>query len=134
MLRERLAGRKPTAPVFEIPGGLIRRFNADCRRAGIPKRDEEGRTLDIHSLRTTFATMLSRSGVTPRVAMELMRHSRIDLTMKVYTDPRLLPLSAAVEAMPSVVPKVVPTGGNNCLFQASSGTDGRNEESQSDVA
>ena len=32
------------------------------------------------------------------VAMELIRHSEIGLTMKVYTDPRLLPLAAAIEA------------------------------------
>jgi integrase len=122
-LRERLAGRKPTDPVFPVPADLIARFNADCRRAGIPKRDDEGRTVDVHSLRTTFGTMLSRSGVAPRTAMELMRHSRIDLTMKVYTDPRLLPLAAAVEAMPSVVTKVVTTEGPERQSPASPGTD-----------
>jgi integrase len=110
LLRRRLAGRKPTDGIFEIPAALIRRFNADCRRAGIPKRDEEGRTVDIHSLRTTFGTHLALAGVAPRTAMELMRHSEIGLTMKVYTDPRLLPLAAAVEATSSVsvVPKVGP--------------------------
>src|SRR5262249_17948054 len=105
MLRHRLAGRQVTDPVFDIPYGLINRFNADWRRAGIPKRDADDRTVDIHSLRTTFGTHLAMSGVTPRVAMELMRHSRIDLTMRVYTDPRLLPLAAAVESMSWVVPK-----------------------------
>jgi len=29
-----------------------------------------------------------------------MRHSIIDLTMNVYTDPRLLDVSGAVEALP----------------------------------
>ena len=30
--------------------------------AGIPKRDDRGRTLDVHALRTTFGTLLSRAG------------------------------------------------------------------------
>ena len=42
LLRRRVAGRAPTSILFEIPGDLIKRFNADCRRAGIPKRDERG--------------------------------------------------------------------------------------------
>jgi hypothetical protein len=49
--------------VYDIPKDFIKRFNADCRRAGIPKRDERGRTVDIHALGTTFGTMLARSGV-----------------------------------------------------------------------
>jgi integrase len=138
MLRTRLAGRRPTDNVFEVPGGLIRRFNADCRRAGIPKRDAEGRTVDVHSLRTTFATMLSRSGVTPRVAMELLRHSRIDLTMRTYTDPRLLPLAAAVESLPSVAPSVALSvaapGDFARLSVASPGTDVQGAGISSDVA
>jgi integrase len=107
MMSGRLAGRKPKESIFQIPKALIRRFNADCRRAGIPKRDAEGRTVDIHSLRTTLATHLALTGVAPRVAMELMRHSQIGLTMKVYTDPRLLPLAAAIETTSSLVTKVV---------------------------
>jgi integrase len=97
--------------VYDIPKDFIKRFNADCRRAGIPKRDERGRTVDIHALRTTFGTMLARSGVAPRTAQALMRHSDIRLTMGVYTDPKLLDTAAAVESLPSVVAKVAPTGG-----------------------
>ena len=134
LMRRRLAGCKPANPVFEIPKALIRRFNADCRRAGIPKRDEEGRTVDIHSLRTTFGTYLAMSGAAPRTAMELMRHSEIGLTMKVYTDPRLLPLAAAIEATSSVVPKVVPTGDSREHFRAFPGTDDQDGGVSSDVA
>lgn len=111
LLRTWLADPLPGDAVFAIPRDLIARFNADLARAGIAKRDDEGRTVDVHSLRTTFGTMLARSGVAPRVAMELMRHSRMELTQKVYVDPRLLPLAAAVEALPSVVVKVVVPGG-----------------------
>jgi integrase len=138
LMRRRLAGCKPTDGIFEIPGGLVRRFNADCRRAGIPKRDAEGRTVDVHSLRTTFGTYLAMSGVAPRVAMELMRHSEIGLTMKVYTDPRLLPLAAAIEATssvaPSVAPKVAPTGVSQGHLVAFPGTNDQGEGMTSDVA
>jgi integrase len=134
LMRRRLAGCKPADSIFEIPRGLVRRFNADCRRAGIPKRDPEGRTVDVHSLRTTFGTYLAMSGVAPRVAMELMRHSRIELTTKVYTDPRLLPLAAAIEATASVVPKVVPAGDSQGHFVASHGTDEQVPCSKVDVA
>jgi hypothetical protein len=65
-MRRRLAGRKPTDGIFEIPRGVIKRSNADCRRTGIPKRDAEGRTVDVHSLRTTFGTYLAISGVASR--------------------------------------------------------------------
>ncbi len=134
LMRRRLAGRTPGDSVFEIPKALIRRFNADCRRAGIPKRDSEGRTVDVHSLRTTFGTYLAISGVAPRVAMELMRHSEIGLTMKVYTDPRLLPLAAAIEATSSVVTKVVTPSGPQCPLVAFPGTDDQDERKASDVA
>jgi integrase len=138
LMRRRLAGCKSSDGIFAIPKALVRRFNADCRRAGIPKRDPEGRTVDVHSLRTTFGTYLAMAGVTPRVAMELMRHSAISLTMKVYTDPRLLPLAAAIEATssvaPSVVPKVVPTGVSQGHLVALPGTDVQGEGMASDVA
>lgn len=37
----------------------------------------------------------------PRVAMAAMRHSSLDLTMNVYTDPVLLDVGAAVDALPA---------------------------------
>jgi integrase len=134
MMRRRFTGCNPGDRIFEIPKALIRRFNADCRRAGIQKRDTEGRTVDIHSLRTTFGTYLALSGVTPRVAMELMRHSQIGLTMKVYTDPRLLPLAAAIETTSSVVTKVVTTGDSRSHPVAFPGTDVHDDKMNSDVA
>ena len=100
LMRRRLAGRKPTDGIFEIPRGLIKRFNADCRRAGIPKRDAEGRTVDVHSLRMTFGTYLALAGVAPRTAMELMRHSEVGLTMKVYTRPPAFYLSPPPSRQP----------------------------------
>jgi integrase len=99
----------PDGILFEIPADFLRAFNRDLKAAGIPKRDERGRTVDIHALRMTFGTMLSKSGVPPRVAQRLMRHSDIRLTMQTYTDPKLFDLMGAIDSLPSVAPGVAPT-------------------------
>ena len=78
----------------------IRVFDADLQASGIPKRDERDFVVDIHALRHTFGTHLSAVGIRPRTAMAAMRHSRIDLTMNYYTDPVLLDIAGAVEALP----------------------------------
>src|SRR5262249_51373003 len=57
-------------------------------------------SLDVHALRTTFGTLLSKGGVSPRTAQAAMRHSDIKLTMGVYTDPRLLDVRGALDALP----------------------------------
>src|SRR6202040_2189910 len=98
----------PDTPLFTVPKALVRILDRDLRLAGIPKRDERGRTLDVHALRTTFGTLLSKGGVAPRTAQAAMRHSDIRLTMGVYTDPKLLDVRGAVEALPAL-----PLGGNH---------------------
>ncbi len=72
--------------------------------AGIPYIDATGRRVDLHALRHTFGTLLSRSGVLPREAMSLMRHTDMRLTMNVYTDPRIFDLAGAVEKLPALLP------------------------------
>jgi integrase len=89
-------------PLFTVPAGLLRILNRDLRLAGIPKRDERGRTLDVHALRTTFGTLLSAGGVAPRTAQAAMRHSDIRLTMGVYTDPKLLDVRGALDVLPAL--------------------------------
>src|SRR5262249_18337931 len=66
------------------------------------KRDDRGRSVDVHALRTTFGTLLSRGGGTPRTAQAAMRHSDIKLTMGVYTDPALLDVRGALGALPAL--------------------------------
>lgn len=77
------------------------KLRRDLQAAGIPAVDERGRRVDVHALRTTFGTMLSVAGVPPRVAMEMMRHSDLRLTMRVYTDAALLPVSSELGKLPS---------------------------------
>jgi integrase len=89
-------------PLFNVPTGLLRIMNRDLRLAGIPKRDDRGRVLDVHALRTTFGTLLSKGGVAPRTAQAAMRHSDIRLTMNTYTDPALLDVRGALDALPDL--------------------------------
>jgi integrase len=92
----------PQRPLFAINQSLVKILDRDLRFAGIAKRDDRGRTACVHSLRHTFATLMSRGGVAPRVAQAAMRHSTIDLTMRVYTDPRLLDVAGALRALPEL--------------------------------
>ena len=89
-------------PLFNVPAALVKILNRDILAAGIPKRDERGRTVDVHALRHSFGTLLSKGGVSPRTAQAAMRHSRLDLTMSVYTDPKLLDVAGAMDALPSL--------------------------------
>ncbi len=88
-------------PLFSVPRDFIKIFDRDLAAASISKRDDRDRTVDLHALRHTFGTHLSKAGVAPRTAQAAMRHSSLDLTMNVYTDPRLLDVSEAVDALPS---------------------------------
>jgi|GEM_PF-995947 len=91
---------KPTDRAFKsVPKSST--VQADLRRAGI-ELVVDGRKLDLHALRTTFGTMLATSGASIRTAMELMRHTDIRLTTRVYTDPRLLDTHGAVDRLPRI--------------------------------
>ena len=120
-LRRRVEGRKPSDPLFDIPTDLIRRFHADRKRAGISRTDDRGRQVDLHALRTTFGTMLARSGVPMRTAQQLMRHSDIRLTANVYVDPALLDLQGAVESIPSVASSVAQPAVKSSATRSSDG-------------
>ncbi len=90
--------RQPMSRVFRMPKSsrVVEHFAA----ARVQRVDTQGRRVDFHALRHTFATNLSRGGVTPRVAMELMRHSDMRLTMKTYTDTTQLPTREALDMLP----------------------------------
>src|SRR5262245_29409434 len=100
---EPIPARLPAdTPVFDVPAKLCKILSRDLRLAGIPKRDDRGRTLDVHALRDTFGTLMSKGGIAPRTAQAAMRHSKLDLTMNVYTDPRLLDVRGALDALPAL--------------------------------
>lgn len=65
--------------------------------------DESGRVLDFHCLRHTFITRLAKSGVHPKTAQRLARHSTITLTMDYYTHSLPTGERAALDGLPPVV-------------------------------
>lgn len=53
--------------------------------------------------------MLAKAGAAPRVAMSLMRHTDMRLTINLYTDPRIFDLAGAVAKLPTFgAPKALP--------------------------
>jgi integrase len=107
--------------LLNVPTGLVRILNRDLQAAGIPKRDERGRTVDVHTLRHSFGTLLSKGGVPPRTAQAAMRHSTINLTMNTYTDPKLLDVHGALDALPALSLKADPI--SPCERAMATGTD-----------
>jgi hypothetical protein len=133
-----------------VPADLVRAFDRDIAVADIPKRDERGRTLDVHALRHTFGTHLSKGGVAPRTTQAVMRHSVLELTMNTYTDPKLLDVAGALDVFPELplddrphterqqatetdgrrlVPGLVPNAGNCCTSGALAGQPGNGRSS-----
>ena len=105
-------------PVFDcVPSIDI--YKSDLKAAKIPYKDESGRQADFHALRMTYGTILAKSGVNVRTAMELMRHTDIRLTTKVYTDPTLLNTASAVQSLPRL------GKGKDAIKQKATGTDGK---------
>jgi hypothetical protein len=67
--------------VFITRGTLIkpRNFNRRIAKAGAPK-------VTVHGARKTFGSLLAALDVHPRVATQILRHSKIALTIEVYTE------------------------------------------------
>lgn len=82
-----------------LAAGLARVEEDENGKERIVTADEEGRVFDFHALRTTLGSQLAAAGVHPAVAKTIMRHSTIELTMKHYTDARLLDTKGALERL-----------------------------------
>lgn len=96
----RPSGWRPTDAVFKsVPKSST--FRRDLERAGIPV-EVDGKKLDFHALRTTFGTLLATSGAGIRESMEQMRHTDVRLTLRTYTDPRLVDIHGAVNRIPRI--------------------------------
>lgn len=79
-----------------------KREGAGHRATHIGWENDAHEFADFHALRHTFITNLANSGVHPKVAMDLARHSDIRLTMLYYTHMALEKLSEAVELLPEI--------------------------------
>ncbi len=71
---------------FKMPyiTNCARMIRKDIDEAKIKIEKERGH-VGFHSLRHTFGSMLAASGVHPKTAQKLMRHSDINLTLSRYT-------------------------------------------------
>lgn len=100
-LRAHRGGADEAARVFSsIPSMVL--FRKDLDAAGIEHQDARGRKVVLHSLRHSLATMLAQSQVPPAVAMKIMRHRDIRLTLEAYTDESHLPAASAIATLPSL--------------------------------
>jgi len=121
-IRAHLSLKTPDARVFGFKSSdkTARMIRADLKAAGIAYRDAEGRVADFHALRHTFITNLARSGVHPKIAQQLARHSTITLTMNRYSHTVLSDLSLAVESLPEIQSRAacVATGTNGAASRS----------------
>ena len=82
-------GQRGQAP---IRGDLLRQGARDHAHAGQPEPLRGGRVkaglrkITVHDVRRTCASLLAALDVHPRVAMRILRHAQIDVTMNVYTE------------------------------------------------
>ena len=83
-------------------------------------RDAAGLVADFHSLRHLYISRIVRSGATPKVAQKLARHCDIRLTLGRYAHAGLHDLTAAVDALPNMLPTAAE---REAL--AATGTDGK---------
>ena len=61
------------------PRNFHRHFQRRCEKAGVP-------VVKVHTTRRTCASILVALDVHPRVAMQILRHSQIAMTMNVYSE------------------------------------------------
>jgi len=102
-LKAHLADKLPTARAFNMPPSYdtAEMIRQDFGAAGITEDTPAGR-VDFHALRHTFITNLARSGVHPKVAQDLARHSDINLTLSRYSHTVLEERSEAVGKLPDL--------------------------------
>lgn len=76
-----------------IPGNLAKRsFKRHLRNAGLP-------SIRFHDLRHTAATLLLSRGVHPKVVSEMLGHSDVSITLRVYAHVTPHMQQAAVDVM-----------------------------------
>jgi integrase len=61
------------------PRNFNRSFDRRITRAKVPR-------ITVHDARRTCGSLLATLDVHPRVAMQILRHSKIAVTMEIYTE------------------------------------------------
>ncbi len=101
VLRDFLRERAPATRAFHVPNRdvMLRAYKHDLRAAGIAYKTDAGYA-DFHALRHTFITLLAQSGVHPKTAQSLARHSTITLTMDRYSHSVVGDHASALDRLP----------------------------------
>jgi integrase len=94
-------GKTRDSNLLTVPKQLVRILDRDLIAAGIAKKDERGRTVNVHAFRHTYCTWLQASNISQRIVQELMRHSSPELTANTYTHSDQLDLGGSVEKLPN---------------------------------
>jgi integrase len=105
-LQRFFVGRLPGAKAF---GGRYKRLTdktanmlrADLAEADIPYVDD-GFFFDFHAQRHQTGTLLASTGVHPKIAQSIMRHSDINLTMSRYTHTLTGQEAEAIAGLPDL--------------------------------
>jgi integrase len=71
------------------PRNFARHFTLRCSKASV-------RAIRVHDTRRTCASLLVALNVHPRVAMQILRHSQITVTMEIYSE---VPSEATQDAL-----------------------------------
>jgi len=89
-----------------VAAGLAKRVRSVDRMGKptwkIDKRDERGRTSDMHAFRTTFNSLLAAAGVPLTTRRILMRHAAEGVTDEHYADAKLIDLRGALDQLPAL--------------------------------
>jgi integrase len=80
-------GKDPDELLLKVPGNASQSFEADLKRAGIPKWAPGGK-LDFHAMRVAYITYVIESGADIKTAQTLARHSNPQLTLGIYARTR----------------------------------------------
>lgn len=122
LIQQHLILKAPNASAFRLPNSNLCKFFKkdveDARIAWIQKAKGDSEEylrriesdflklktkagkLDFHALRHTFGSLLAASGVHPKTAQKLMRHSDINLTMNIYTHIQESETQGAINSLP----------------------------------
>lgn len=97
------AGNRPhvfaTQAGTPLKNNLLRQFYTYAQRAGIHDAVPGG-SVDIHSLRGTAATLMLAGGGDPKSVQDILGHSTLDLTMRVYAKVTSAGKRNAIAAIP----------------------------------
>lgn len=105
MVAQQLQSNRSRPSAHSFLTGTVRLMARIEKRGGkeiVIKIDNRGRTIDVHALRHTFGTHLSKAGVPLRTAQAAMHHSDPSPTANVYTDPKLIDVAGAVASLPDL--------------------------------